>query len=148
MLKAAVRAGIAIDPDEPTDVMVTLERNALAALDDLFEQLQTAEADRVHAEANYGRECSEHADTKEQLEAAQDEAAAYQKQLEHRLWAAEGLRRAALHVGMWGAPYHEALAEAVLRYEEASSPTSPPVPTVDSDGTAGGEDSSPASEPK
>lgn len=43
MLVAAVRAGIAIDPDEPTDVMVTLERNALAALDSLFEQLEAAQ---------------------------------------------------------------------------------------------------------
>jgi hypothetical protein len=39
-LLATVRAGIRIHPDEPTDVMVDLERNALAALDSLAAELE------------------------------------------------------------------------------------------------------------
>lgn len=42
-LVAQVRAGIKIHPDEPTDVMVSLELDALTALDSLEEQLEAAQ---------------------------------------------------------------------------------------------------------
>jgi hypothetical protein len=40
-LAATVRAGIRIHPDEPTDVMVTLELEAFAALTALLQHIET-----------------------------------------------------------------------------------------------------------
>ena len=73
-------------------------------LSPLFEQLETAQADR-------DQECVWRVNAEAKV-----------RDLNEQLEAAEGLRRAALDVGMWGAPYHEALAEAVKRFEAASSP--------------------------
>ena len=70
-LVATIRAGIAPHPDEPTDVGVTLERNALAALDSLEEQLEQARKERSDAVEVAARAMDRSQSLEEQLEATQ-----------------------------------------------------------------------------